>query len=81
MNVHVENPVSPAEVRAQRRSMGLKQAALAELLDVNQATVSRWERGQLSIEGDVWTRFRELAEPHNLAHDWPSQLSGANSAI
>lgn len=32
-------------IRERRRSLGLTQQALADLLDVDQGTVSRWERG------------------------------------
>ena len=68
---------SPTEIRAQRRSLGLKQAALADLLGVNQATVSRWESGRIPIESDIWTRLQELRGQKNATLDWPREISTA----
>lgn len=45
--------------RALRR---LKQAAAAELLGVSQATISRWENGQLAPDGDEQQRLRTLMQ-------------------
>jgi len=42
--------VTPADLRAARRLLGLSQRALAEHLGVPQATISRWESGHHKIE-------------------------------
>jgi non-specific serine/threonine protein kinase len=46
----VQRPsLSPTELRARRRALGLTQAFLAAELDVSANTVARWERGELQI--------------------------------
>lgn len=42
-------PISGPTIRRMRRLRNMKQEHLAELLAVNQATVSRWERGILPV--------------------------------
>lgn len=42
---HHPLPVFKSRLRLLRRAMGVKQFALADMLQVNQATVSRWEAG------------------------------------
>lgn len=37
--------ITGVEIRSRREALGLSQAQLAELLDVAQMTISRWERG------------------------------------
>lgn len=44
-----------------RRGMGLTQADLAPLMGVTQATVSRWESGNLKIDMRTATTLRSLA--------------------
>ncbi|MEM9223217.1 MAG: helix-turn-helix transcriptional regulator [Pseudomonadota bacterium] len=46
-------PAFGQRLRRQRRACGMKQAALADLLRVNQATVSRWECGTYAPGGDI----------------------------
>ncbi len=41
---------SPETFRFMRKTLGLRAADLAELLDVAPETVSRWERGVLPVE-------------------------------
>lgn len=77
---------TPTEIRSYRRRMGLKQGALADLLGVDQATVSRWERGQSPIDRTV---LRKLSNPPltprpfadaDLDSVWPSLLKFYRSA-
>ena len=70
-----ESGISPAEIRAQRRILGLKQAALADLLDVDQATISRWERGLAPIEQSTWSKFQSISSPLALRNDWSGRLA------
>lgn len=41
--------LEPAELRARRRSLGLTQSALAQVLGVSANTIARWERGELRM--------------------------------
>lgn len=41
------NPVLAANISALRKHLGLKQAAFAELIGVDQSYVSKWERGSI----------------------------------
>jgi len=60
--------MEPHELRLRRKALGLSQEQLAELLDVDEMTVSRWERGVypipryigLAVEALEWRR-REAA--------------------
>lgn len=42
--------MTPAELRAARRALGLTQVALAARLGVPQATIWRWETGKHGID-------------------------------
>jgi transcriptional regulator with XRE-family HTH domain len=55
------NAVLLKRVRQQR---GLKQSHVAEILGVTQATISRWERGELEISGE---RIEYLSKCANIA--------------
>ncbi len=46
-------PAFGSRLRRLRRSVGLKQAALADLLEVDQTTVSRWENGVQVPSADI----------------------------
>lgn len=48
--------MTPDELRARRKALGLSQTKLAEALGATQHTVSRWERGKMAITGprSVW---------------------------
>src|SRR5215471_8191575 len=41
--------MTPAELRAERKALGLTQAALASELGVATNTIARWERGEMPI--------------------------------
>lgn len=57
-------PISGSAIRRMRRLRNMKQEHLAELLAVNQATVSRWERGILPITISQARRLKNiLASP------------------
>lgn len=49
-----------AQLRRFRRSRALKQSALAEMIGVDQATVSRWETGRQSPDLGMQRRLRGL---------------------
>jgi transcriptional regulator with XRE-family HTH domain len=50
----------PFVVRRARLLMGMTQAEFAELFEVDDGTVSRWERGKLRPAPKVWKRIREI---------------------
>lgn len=56
------------ELRRERKRLGLSQQELADLLDVQQRTISEWERGKVTIRHEtILARAlrdvaRELAE-------------------
>jgi transcriptional regulator with XRE-family HTH domain len=62
---------SGSALRRGRVARGIKQTHLAELLCVNQATVSRWERGQLAPTPAQAARLRAIFEaaPYSASHD------------
>ncbi|QJA42951.1 hypothetical protein [Phaeobacter phage MD18] len=60
-------------IKALRLRQGLKQAALAELLSLDQATVSRWERGQstptIAVQRQVRRKLEEICGGAPLLQD------------
>src|SRR5262249_51006921 len=52
---------APFLPRRARLLMGMTQAEFAEMFEVEDATVSRWERGKLHPSAKVWPRIREIA--------------------
>lgn len=64
-------------IAEKRRALGLTQEALADLMDVRAATVSRWERGDfLPPVAD----FVRLAEHLGASVDWLSAQADATEA-
>lgn len=45
------NPITPESIIELRRRLGLNQTAFAALLNVQQATISRWEAGDRFPDG------------------------------
>ncbi|NEH77991.1 helix-turn-helix domain-containing protein [Rhizobium leguminosarum] len=52
--------ISGAGIRRRRLLRSMKQEHLAELLGVNQATVSRWERDQLALSGEQAAKLERI---------------------
>jgi transcriptional regulator with XRE-family HTH domain len=58
------------KLRRWRLLRGIKQSAFADWMGVSQATISRWERGQLSLTINQWLLAeRLLLSDRNPAHD------------
>jgi len=53
--------MSPAEYRAVRKSLGLSQAKLAELLELRRSTICRRERGIHPISEEAVCAIRWIA--------------------
>lgn len=51
------------EIKAIRKGLGLTQAKLAALVNVDPQTVARWERGERTPSADDYKAVRELARP------------------
>lgn len=56
---HALGLLSPQEIRSMRERMGLTQAELAKLTGIGEASISRWERGQL-IQSKAFDRYLRL---------------------
>ena len=66
---------TPEDIRSLRTRMGLNQKALADLCDVNQATVSRWERGLIPVDRNVQNLLRRVESSYNDAEPEPDKLA------
>lgn len=60
------------KLRSFRRRMGLKQWALADLLGIDQATVSRWERGSRPVDARIWRTLVEMERSRDPATFHPT---------
>lgn len=62
--------ITGAGIRRMRLLRSMKQEHLAELLGVNQATVSRWERDQLALSSEQAVKLERIfAAPRHAAVD------------
>lgn len=66
-----DNRMTPADIRAVRKSLGLTQGQLAALMRVRQATVSDWERGKHDPDGPAIPLLIAYTEGYRPA-DWPA---------
>ncbi len=57
---------SSRDIRRLRLHLNLSQRALADLLGVNQATVSRWERGDHPVDPAAQSRIMHLCKSHGV---------------
>ncbi|MCR9140005.1 MAG: helix-turn-helix domain-containing protein [Alphaproteobacteria bacterium] len=77
----MSNPIArtqSAKLRMFRRQMGLKQWALADMLGVDQSTVSRWERGSRPIEDRIWCELRNIGKIRRTVDSQPLRPAGAD---
>lgn len=63
--------MTPAEVRAARKLLGLNQSQLAGVMGVRQATVSDWERGIYSADGPAARLLQAYISGYR-PHNWPT---------
>lgn len=52
--------MTPEELKTRRKNLGLTQAQLAQILDVKENTVFRWEKGILPISRTVELAFENI---------------------
>lgn len=64
--------MTPAELRAARKALGLTQGQLAVVLGVRQATVSDWERGVYSADGPAARLLVAYLRGYR-PEDWPKE--------
>ena len=62
--------MTPDEILAARKALGLSQALLARVMRVRQATVSAWENGVHQPEGPALALIRAYLDGYRPA-DWP----------
>jgi transcriptional regulator with XRE-family HTH domain len=60
--------LTPAEFRFLRKYLGYSSTDFSKLLDVRKETMSRWERGSVTIS-PIADRFIRLAVAHNIRVD------------
>ena len=58
-------------MRAIRKRLGLTQAALAELFEVDIRTVRRWEAGHRKPGGGMRFLYRSISNHLDRGEDWP----------
>ena len=62
--------MTPAEIRAARKSLALTQGQLAAVMGLRQATISDWERGIYPQDGSNERLLRAYLDGYRPA-DWP----------
>lgn len=67
------------QLKRYRRAQGLTQARMAEITNVEQATISRWERGTHEPELGMQRRLRDLIFGRGLSSDGFILKNAANS--
>ena len=67
MEKHSPPIAEQPDFKAFRQKLGLKQKAIADLLDVDQATVSRWESGRTPVDLHLLSRLERIELPHSSA--------------
>lgn len=73
-------PVFGRRLRTARRAQGVKQAALADLLGVDQATVSRWEAGLQVPSPEVQMAAFGFVTPRRQSDDALKRLIATSAA-
>jgi putative zinc finger/helix-turn-helix YgiT family protein len=62
--IATQGPASGETFRFMRKSIGMRAADLAELLDVTPETVSRWETGKLDVARAAWATLADVVVEH-----------------
>jgi putative zinc finger/helix-turn-helix YgiT family protein len=55
-----QGPASGETFRFMRKTVGMRAADLAELLDVTPETISRWETGKLDVARAAWATLADI---------------------
>jgi transcriptional regulator with XRE-family HTH domain len=56
----LQGPATGETFRFMRKSLGMRAADLAELLDVTPETISRWETGKLDVARSAWATLADV---------------------
>lgn len=72
--------LSGKEIRAMRKALGLRAAALAEFLDVTPETLSRWENGKEAVSNNA-ERILRLRVVHGLRTKAPGVKAASDTIL
>ena len=61
MSIDINNVVTSTQIKALRKSLGLTQQQLADVIAATQVTVARWETGGNEPKGAYLKALQELA--------------------
>lgn len=64
LELATQGPASGETFRFMRKSIGMRAADLAELLDVTPETVSRWETDKLRVARAAWATLADMVVEH-----------------